>query len=60
MPLSVICSPNHIIKAVPEVRVIMVIKRKDQPGLDTNCPSPMPSIPTAIPNDCTALITTVA
>jgi len=33
MPFSVICSPSHIIKEVPPVRVIMVISRKLHPGL---------------------------
>ena len=35
MPRSVICSPSHMMKAVPAVRVIMVIKRKDHPGSRT-------------------------
>ena len=51
IPRSVICSPSHIIKAVPEVKVIMVISLNDHPGVCTNAPSPMPSIPAAIPND---------
>ena len=42
MPRSVICSPSHMMKAVPEVSVIMHISRKLQPGLSTapspNCP----------------------
>ena len=32
MPRSVICSPSHMMKAVPEVSVITVIARKLQPG----------------------------
>ena len=35
MPLSVICSPSHMMKAVPAVRVIMVIMRNDHPGSRT-------------------------
>jgi len=42
MPRSVICSPSHMMKAVPEVSVIMHISRKLQPGFITapspNCP----------------------
>ncbi len=34
MPRSVICSPSHMMNAVPVVSVrIMVRKRKPQPGL---------------------------
>ncbi len=32
IPRSVICSPNHMIKAVPAVKVRTVIKRKLHPG----------------------------
>jgi len=35
MPRSVTCSPNHIMKAVPAVSVIMVVSRKDHPGSRT-------------------------
>src|SRR3989338_7648304 len=42
MPRSVICSPNHMIKAVPEVRVTIVIKRKRQPGSSTIASPPGP------------------
>ena len=35
MPRSVICSPNHMINAVPEVKVITVMMRNPQPGLRT-------------------------
>ena len=33
MPRSVICSPSHMMKAVPVVSVSTVISRKPQPGL---------------------------
>ena len=32
MPRSVICSPSHMMNAVPVVSVIIVIRRKPQPG----------------------------
>ena len=32
IPLSVICSPSHMMKAVPAVSVTMVDKRNCQPG----------------------------
>ena len=35
MPRSEICSPNHMMNAVPVVRVSTVISRKDQPGWET-------------------------
>ena len=35
MPRSVICSPSHMMNAVPAVRVIIVSSRKPQPGLGT-------------------------
>ena len=38
IPLSVICSPNHMIKAVPDVRVIIVTSLKGHPGFCTNAP----------------------
>ena len=31
-PRSVICSPSHMMKALPVVRVSMTIRRKPQPG----------------------------
>jgi len=31
IPLSVICSPNHMMKAVPAVKVMTVRIRKDHP-----------------------------
>ena len=34
IPRSVICSPIHMMKAVPVVRVIMTMKRKPQPGIE--------------------------
>ena len=37
MPRSVICSPSHMMKAVPVVSVIIVMKRKPQPGWVTTC-----------------------
>ena len=35
MPRSVICSPSHMMNAVPVVSVSMVIRRKPKPGLMT-------------------------
>ncbi len=35
-PRSLICSPSHMTKAQPVVRVSMVIRRKPQPGLSTS------------------------
>ena len=35
MPRSVICSPIHMMKAVPADRVMTVRIRKDQPGVVT-------------------------
>ena len=35
IPRSVICSPNHMMKAVPVVSVIMHISRNPQPGKAT-------------------------
>ena len=34
MPRSVICSPSHMMKAVPAVRDRMVIMSEAQPGVD--------------------------
>ncbi len=53
IPRSVICSPSHMMKAVPAVRVIMVMRRKDQPGSRTTASPAGPLIrsrPTLIPN----------
>ena len=36
MPRSVICSPSHMMKAVPVVNVSIVISMKPMPGLMTN------------------------
>ena len=39
IPLSVICSPSHMMKHVPAVRVRIVIKRNGKPGSSTSvCP----------------------
>ena len=57
MPRSVICSPSHMMKALPVVSVNMVIRTKPGPGLRTK--SPPFSSPIAIPNDWTALRMTV-
>ena len=35
MPRSVICSPSHMMNAVPVVSVSMHISLKDQPGFTT-------------------------
>ena len=35
MPRSVICSPSHMMKAVPVVRVSTVMSLKAQPGCST-------------------------
>ncbi len=62
MPRSVICSPNHMINAVPEVKVITVITRNPQPGFNTKLcpPGPwVPSKPTLIMIPCTIERTTV-
>ena len=53
MPRSVICSPSHMIKAVPAVRVITVINRNAHPGIKTTGAPPgalILSSPTLIPN----------
>ncbi len=52
MPRSVICSPSHMMKAVPAVRVIMVSRMKPIPGLGTTSSPAGPRMvcrPTAIP-----------
>ncbi len=59
---AVICSPNHMIKAVPAVKVIMVIKRKAHPGSMTTNSPPGPVIcssPTLMPNPWIRLKRTV-
>ncbi len=45
MPRSVICSPSHMMNAVPVVSETMVIRRKAQPGLATTSPTPPLSEP---------------
>ena len=55
-PRSVICSPIHIINAVPELRVIMVMILKPHPGSGTTKAPPglvMDSNPMAIPRPWT-------
>ena len=39
MPRSLICSPSHMMKAVPVVSVSMVMTMKPQPGFSTKPPS---------------------
>ena len=39
MPRSVICSPTHIMKAVPVVSVSMLMRRKPQPACVTTSPT---------------------
>ena len=46
IPNSDICSPSHMMKAVPAVMDIIVIKRKLMPGLST---TPGPSMPFSSP-----------
>ena len=62
MPFSEICSPSHMMRAVPVVRVSMVRSRKPQPGSGTSV-APLvlriPSRPTAMPKDCTSESTMV-
>ena len=50
-PRSLICSPNHMMNAVPVVREMMVNSTKPNPGLITMPPC-MVCKPCAIPNDC--------
>ena len=63
MPRSPICSPSHMMNAVPVVSEIMVISRKPQPGSRTTspyCVEPLsPSKYSARPVLCTMLITIV-
>ena len=61
MPFSEICSPIHMINAVPAVSVTIVSSRKPQPGFGTIViPSGrMPSRPMAMPSDCTTESTIV-
>jgi hypothetical protein len=39
MPRSVICSPSHMMKAVPAVSEMTVRSLKPQPGWRTTCPT---------------------
>ncbi len=57
MPRSVICSPSHMMNALPVVSVSMVIRTNPGPGCSTK--SPDFSRPMAMPKDCTALRITV-
>jgi hypothetical protein len=62
IPRSVICSPSHMMKAVPAVRVMTVNRRKLQPGWSTTAAPPgavMVSRPTAMPKPWMMLSTTV-
>ena len=52
IPRSVICSPSHMMKAVPAVSVMTVMRRKPQPGIMTMEAPVGPAMfsrPTAIP-----------
>ena len=56
MPRSVICSPSHMMNAVPVVKVRTVIRSKPMPGFNARpCLVKM----AAIPIDCKAPRTTV-
>ena len=50
MPRSEICSPSHMMNAVPVVRVSTVIKTNPRPGLSAN---PLDWSVVAMPKDCT-------
>ena len=52
MPRSVICSPSHMMNAVPVVSDRMVSSMNPKPGLMTMPPC-MACRPWAMPNDCT-------
>ncbi len=64
IPRSVICSPSHITKMVPEVWVSMVSRRNPIPGLGTTAVTPSaprsPSRNRQNPKDCTTAKKTVA
>ena len=51
IPLAVICSPSHIKKTVPPVKVTTVVNLKNNPGFITAGPEEevTPSKPVAIP-----------
>ena len=55
-PRSVICSPSHMMNALPVVRVSIVMRRNPQPGFNAKPPF---SSPIAMPNDWTELRMTV-
>ena len=57
-PRSVICSPSHMMKALPVVSVSIVIRTKRGPGVSTKSWLPLVRL-IAIPNDCSALRITV-
>ena len=61
IPFSEICSPSHMISAVPDVRVIIVIRRKAQPLFGTRVapPASMLSSPMAMNRDWNAESTIV-
>ncbi len=62
IPFSVICSPSHMINAVPAVKVITVISRNAQPVLITIDAPVGPAIfsrPIEIPKPWIRLRTTV-
>ncbi len=61
IPRSVICSPSHMIRMVPAVWVIMVMRRKPIPGSGTTGTpwAPSPSRYRANANDCAAASRTV-
>ena len=58
-PRSVICSPSHMMKALPVVRVSMVIRTKRGPGVQHEILPPLVQADQAMPNDWTALRMTV-
>jgi hypothetical protein len=52
MPRSLICSPSHMMNDVPAVSVMMVLKRKPQPGSSTVfAPSAVLSAVASCPGD---------
>ena len=62
MPRSVICSPSHMMNAVPVVSVIIVIRRKPHPGSKTTPAPPgawMVSRPAEMKKLCTRARATV-
>ena len=58
MPRSLICSPSHMMNAVPVVSEIMVRSTKPKPGLIT-MPCCIACKPCAMPNDCMSARMTV-